>query len=176
MGVVVLVLCAYIINRWYVMLWERFVQIFFSEAVATHLGVFQFRQNLAADSNHDLVFQAIGYDLGLDVTFGEQGNFSLDYALAGHVALATEDHLSVLAVPSVLSFQQYQSLCSLLEVLKDHQLYIYSLQEEGSLTSLQQLYVDGMDIKNNRELFQRMLSTKKIVTTNYSISQKQLKM
>lgn len=132
---------------------ERKTTIILEENIAQKLGTRSIKKRVESYQTIDQVLFGIAYDLDLDINFHIAGNYIIDYASAGHLAIAIDGNVALIAIPTSISIVQAQALEKTKEEVNDKSLFIYMLEQE----KLNTLYVQNENITSNKNLINQAL-------------------
>ena len=133
------------------------IQILLNSAVSQNLGISKITRRFNCCSDDDIQLLQIALDFDLNISFYDITNYTLDYALAGHVALLSDQDMLVIALPPTLSDHQQQHLQQMKDELKHRYMIIYSL-EDRQIENLHLFYGQEKDGKNQQLLEQVLVS------------------
>lgn len=147
---------------------ERKLEVIFEEEMSKRLGIKKMKRQVEKGQTVDQVLFRIAYDLDLDINFHIAGNYIIDYASMGHLAITVDDNIMFIAVPTSISVNQAQALEEAKSEANGKNLYIYMLEHER----LNTLYVQNENMTSNQNLINQVLEMVQITkkdTPKYKI-------
>lgn len=114
------------------MLPEKGIQIVLSDEVSEQLGQQVITRSIQHSSDDDIMLYQISCDYDLDIPFQDIANYTLDYAMQGHVAMFFDKDMMVLSLPSFLSCYQKNYLQQVKGQFCQNHFIIYACDQKQS--------------------------------------------
>lgn len=141
------------------------IKIFLNETISQNIGISKIERELAHVSDDDSELLKLAYDLDLNLYFYDINNYTLDYAMASHVAVLAYKDMTFVAIPHKLSLYQRDELMNLEGELIQKNLIVYSFEKDNTLQNLH-IYYKNNDYLTNQAFLDQIVATKEIVISS----------